>query len=186
MEYYAYYSADHELRDDYTDDFILYMEAYYPGYGRIFHNIKEHRILIMNNGKKEPIEVSEAEEASVRRKALYDQSERMVRDHLMKKLADRLPAGITVVFNDILSLGDTPEQIAIVYEYLMRKKIYMEFVYGRSMSSENILLLSDTLDTEISKYLKAQIQAYCDEVETRRNMPAKLSDRSRLEKKELQ
>lgn len=139
MEYCAYYSASHELDDDYTDDFILYMEAYYPGYNRIFHNTKDHRIRMIRNGKKEILQLSESEETSVLKKALYDKKEELIGTSLMKKLADRLPSGITVVCNDIMSLGCTPEQIWDIYEYFMRKGIFLAFVSGSAMDSKNVL-----------------------------------------------
>ena len=104
----------------------------------------------------------------------------------MKKLTDRLSSGITVVFNDITSLGNTPEQIWDIYEYFMRKGIYLAFVSGSAMDSKNILLLSKTITPEITEYIRAQINAYCQETERKRNVPIKLADRSRQEKKELQ
>ncbi len=115
MEYYAYYSAPAELRDDFTDEFILYMEAYYPGYGRIFNNTEEHRIRIIRAGAKKNIQLSSSEESVIKGKALYDQAEKMIHTELMRRLADKLPAGVTVVFNDIRSLGSTLGQIWYIY-----------------------------------------------------------------------
>lgn len=186
MEYYAYYSAAQELDDDFTDEFILYMEAYYPGYSRIFNNTKEHTIQMIRNGKKKIIRLSAAEESAVLSNVLYDQTDEMIHTALMKKLADRVPAGITIVFNDIKSLGNTPAQIWDIYEYFMRKGIYMAFVSGSAMDSKNILLLSGTMTPEIMKYIKTQINAFCQETERKQKMPFKLADRSRQEKKELQ
>jgi len=186
MEYCAYYSASHELNDDFTDDFILYMEAYYPGYSRIFNNTGDHRIRIIRNGKKELLQLSSAEESAVRKKALYDLTEDVIHTALMKKLTDRLSPGITVVFNDISSVGNTPEQIWDIYEYFMRKGIYLAFVSGSAMDSKNILLLSKTITPEITEYIRTQINAYCQETERKKNVPIKLADRSRQEKKELQ
>ena len=37
----------------------------------------------------------------------------------------------------------------------------------------------------ISKYIQVQITAYCQEIERQRNMPVKLTDKWRKEKKEL-
>ena len=185
MEYFAYYSAAQELDDDFTDEFILYMEAYYPGYSRIFNNTKDRAIRMIRNGKKKVLKLSAAEESAVLSNALYDQADEMIHTALMKKLADRLPAGITIVFNDIKSLGNTPAQIWDIYEYFMRKGIYMTFVSGSAMDSKNILLLSRTMTPEITKYIKTQINAFCQETERKQNMPFKLADRSRQEKKEL-
>lgn len=184
MEYYAYYSAPNELSDDFTDEFILYMEAYYPGYERIFHSTKEHRIRIIRAGAKKNIQLSPSEESMIRGKALYDQAEEIIHTVLMKRLADKLAAGVTVVFNDIKSLGSTPEQIWDIYEYFMRKGIYLAFVSGSAMDSKNILSLSGTLSSELTKYIKAQIKAYCQETERKQNLPARLADKSRQEKKE--
>lgn len=184
MEYYAYYSAPNELSDDFTDEFILYMEAYYPGYDRIFNNTKEHRIRVIRAGAKKNIQLSTAEESVIRGKALYDQAEEMIHTALMKRLADKLPAGVTVIFNDITFMGSTPEQIWNIYEYFMRKGIYLAFVSGSAMDSKTILSLSGTLSPEITKYIKAQINAYCQETERKQNLPVRLADKSRQEKKE--
>lgn len=185
MEYCAYYSASHELNDDFTDDFILYMEAYYPGYSRIFNNTKDRRIRIIRGRKKDLLQLSSAEESAVRNKALYDHAEDLIHTALMRKLADRLPSGITVVFNDITSLGNTPEQIWDIYEYFMRRGIYLAFVSGSAMDSMNILSVSKTMTPEIKEYISTQINAYCQETERKKNVPAKLADRSTQEKKEL-
>ena len=185
MEYYAYYSAPNELRDDFTNEFVLYMEAYYPGYKRIFHNTKEHLIRMIGTGAKMNIQLSSGEKSMIRGKALYDQAEGMIHTALMKRLADKLPAGVTIVFNDITSLGDTQEQIWNIYEYFIHKGIYLAFVSGSAMDSKTILSLSDTFSPEITKYIRAQINAYCLETERKQNLPARLADKSRQEKKEL-
>lgn len=61
----------------------------------------------------------------------------------------------------------------------------MAFVSGSAMDSKNVLLLSGTMTPQITKYIKTQIKAYCQETERKKNMPIKLADRSRQEKKEL-
>ncbi len=66
----------------------------------------------------------------------------------------------------------------------MRKGIYLTFESGSAMDSENILSLSGTLSPEITKYIKTQINAYCQETERKQNLPVKLADKSRQEKKE--
>lgn len=185
MEYYAYYSAPNELSDDFTDEFILYMEAYYPGYERIFNNTKERRIRVIRAGAKKNIQLSTAEESVIRGKALYDQAEEMIHTALMKRLADKLPDDVTVVFKDIKSLGSTQDQIWEIYEYFMRKGIYLAFESGSAMDSKTVLSLSGTLSQELTKYIKAQIKAYCQETERKQNLPARLADKSRQEKKGL-
>lgn len=185
MEYYAFYSAPHELRDDFTDDFILYMEAYYPGYARIFFNTEKQCIRIIRNGRKETLQLSAAEEEMIRKKVMYDQAVQMVHTSLIKKLADRFTANTTIVFADILSMGQTPEQIWTSYEYFMRRNIYMEFVSGSAINTRTVLSLSSSMTPEIAKYIQTQITSYCYETERKQNMPVKLGDKKRLEKKEL-
>ena len=80
---------------------------------------------------------------------------------------------------------NAPEQIWNIYEYFMRKGIYLAFVSGSAMDSKTILSLSGTLSPEITKYIKAQINAYCQETERKQNLPVRLADKSRQEKKEL-
>lgn len=184
MKYYAYYGAAEDLSDDYTDLFILYMEAYYPGYERIFHNTKEHRIDILNGGAKESIRLSSAEEKSVKVRTLYDQNA-VIHTALMKNLADRLSPEVTIVFEDIMSLGDTPGQILDVYEYFMHKKIYMAFETGKALDTALILSISGTYDPEIAKYIQLCIKAYCEEFTLKKNINVRLNDKAQKEKKEL-
>lgn len=179
MEYYAYYSESHELRDDFTDDFILYIEAYYPGYGRIFENTAENTISIIRSRGKENIQLNAAEEAQIKEKAVYNRAEELIHTALMEKLAERLDPEVTVVFKDIMLLGKNTEQIWSVYEYFMHKKIYMAFMNGSGLDSRTILSLTGVMTPQIIKYIKAQISAYCQETERKQNMMLKLAEKSR-------
>lgn len=185
MKYYAYYSAAHELRDDFTDDFILYMEAYYPGYGRIVENTAEKTISILRSRGKENIQVNAAEEAQIKEKAIYNRAEELIHTAMMKKLADRLSPEVTVVFKDIMLLGKNTDQIWSVYEYFIHKNIYMAFMNGSGFDSKTILSLTGVMNPQIAKYIRAQIEAYCREVDRKDNMHFRLADKGRQEKKEL-
>ena len=186
MTYFAYYSSPEPLRADFTDEFILYMEAYYRYYGRLFMNTAKHYVHRIGGGCKEgSIKLTLSEEEAIRKKAMYNQAEDLINTALMKRMIDYLPKESTIVFKDIMSLGKTPNQAWEIYEYFMNRNIYMCFMNGSAMDSNNILSLTGTLTPEVKQYIKTLIQAYYEETQKRQNMPAILADRMRKEKKEL-
>ena len=151
MKYYAYYSATKDLRDDYTDRFILFMDENHKTYDRIFHNTETHRIYIISGDDKKTIQPEDEE----------TRNGETIFTALMKKLADELSSGVTVVFEDIMSLGNTPEQIWENYAYFMSGKINMVFAYGNSLSTENILKTSPTITPQIEASIGLFVNSSC-------------------------